>query len=111
MSDSSEIVTVVILKAAPGKGEEIVEAFRPCIEKTHGEEGCLAYALHRDNADPDQLVHIERWRSQADVDAHFQQPYLAELLGKMGAPGLLAEPPTMIFASSLDIGDPAKGSL
>ena len=70
----SDVVGVVHVRAAEGKAEEVIAAFTTCIEKTHEEEGCLLYALHRDNADPHHLVLLERWRSQEDLDAHFATP-------------------------------------
>ena len=105
----SQVVVAVIIKAQPGRVEEVVTGFAPIIEQTHGEEGCLNYALHRDLNDPDKLVLIERWRSQADLDEHFTKPYMAQM-GEMAA-GLLAEPPTISFCTPEPLGDPAKGTL
>ena len=107
----SEVIGVVDIVAADGKADEIIAAFDACITQTHLEQGCLTYALHRDNANPNHFVHVERWRSQADLDAHMTQPYVADLFAVAGAPGVLAQPPSMTFGSSLGLGDPVKGSL
>ena len=107
----SEIILVVDLVAATGKADEIVAAFEACIGETHLEPGCLTYALHRDNANPDHFVHLERWASQADLDAHMSQPYVGVLFAAVGAEGVLATAPQMSFTSSMALGDPAKGSL
>ena len=107
----SKIVAVASLVASEGRGDELVEAFRNAIEQTHGEEGCLKYALHRDKANPDHVIMIEHWRSQDDLDAHGKQPYLAEMMTKMGAPGLFAEGPKLWFTDPLLIGDASKGQL
>jgi quinol monooxygenase YgiN len=107
----SETVVVVSMQAGEGRGDELVEAFRDAIEQSHREEGCALYALHRDKSDPDHFVHIEAWRSQADVDAHMKQPYLGELYSKMGSPGLIAGKTTMWFLDGVPIGDAAKGQL
>ncbi len=106
----SEVVAVVHVRAAEGKVDEVIAAFTTCIEKTHEEQGCLNYALHRDAADANHLVLIERWRSQADLDAHMGQPYVADLFAAAGTPGLLAAPAELAFTSPLGIGT-AKGSL
>lgn len=108
---STEIIGVVDILAADGHADEVAEAFAACIERTHEEDGCLTYALHRDNANPNHFVHIERWRSQADLDAHMEQPYVADLFAVAGRPGVLAQPPSLTFATSLSLGDPAKGNL
>jgi quinol monooxygenase YgiN len=107
----SEVVGVVHVRPAEGKVDDVVAAFTACIEKTHEEEGCLAYALHRDSADPSHLVLVERWRSQADLDAHMTQPYVADLFAVAGTPGMLAAPPELSFVAPLSIGRPDKAVL
>ncbi|MEY2434216.1 MAG: hypothetical protein QOC92_3941 [Acidimicrobiaceae bacterium] len=107
----TKVVVVASLFANEGRGDELAEAFRDAIEQTHGEEGCLKYALHRDKANPDHLIMIELWRSQDDLDAHGKQPYLAELMTKMGAPGLFSAAPSLWFTDPLLIGDESKGQL
>jgi quinol monooxygenase YgiN len=107
---SEQIVVVVPIKAAEGKGDDVIAAFTPCIEQTVAEEGCVKYALHRDNTNPDHFVHVEVWRSQADLDAHFTQPYMAELFGRMGEPGLLAEAPALLMTAPVGVGG-HKGEL
>jgi quinol monooxygenase YgiN len=56
-------------------------------------------------------VLVERWRSQADLDAHLQKPYVADLFAVAATPGMLAEAPRLTFVSGLALGDPAQGSL
>ena len=104
-----QVVVVVRIKAQPGKVEEVVSGFTPILEKTHEEEGCLNYALHRDKNDPDVLMLVERWRSQTDLDQHFTKPYMAEM-GEL-AGQLLAEPPDIRFCSPEPLGDAEKGAL
>jgi quinol monooxygenase YgiN len=54
---------------------------------------------------------IEHWRSQDDLASHGKQPHLAELMTKMGAPGLFAGAPNLWFADPVPIGDESKGQL
>lgn len=107
----AEVVVTVDIQAAPGHVDEVIAAFEACMVETHKESGCLKYALHRDNADPDHLVHVERWESQELLDAHMTQPYVAALFAVAGTPGVLAAPPKLTQATSLALADPAKGSL
>jgi quinol monooxygenase YgiN len=107
----AEVVGVVHVRAAQDKVDEVVAAFSACIEQTHAEEGCLTYALHQDSNDPTHLVLIERWRSQADLDAHMTKPYIADLFAVVGEPGMLAAAPDLTFATSMGVGSAAKGSL
>ena len=107
----SEIVGVVDVRAAEGRADAVVAAFEACTVRTHEEEGCLMYALHRDTADPHHFVLLERWRSQEDLDAHFSTAHTQELLSFAGTPGNLAAPPTLTFTTALGLGSPEKGSL
>lgn len=107
----AEIIGVVDVVTAEGKAQEVIAAVEVCVAKTHEEQGCISYALHRDNADPNHLILVERWRSQADLDAHLQSAHVADLFTVAGTPGLLAAPPSLTFATSLGLGDPAKGNL
>ena len=107
----SEIVGVVDVRAAEGRADAVVAAFEACTVPTHQEEGCLLYALHRDAADPHHFVLVERWRSQADLDAHFATAHTKELLEFAGTPGNLAQPPQLTFAVPLALGTPEKASL
>jgi quinol monooxygenase YgiN len=107
----SEIVVVADLLAAPGTGDALVEAFAETIARTHEEEGCLLYALHRDSADPDHFVHIEQYRSQADVDSHMAQPWTQAVFAWAATPGNLARAPQLTFLTGVGVGTPEKGSL
>ena len=107
----SQIVGVVDVRAAEGRADAVVAAFEACTARTHEEEGCLLYALHRDAADPHHFVLVEHWRSQADLDAHFTLPHTRELLAFAAEPGNLAQPPQLTFGTPLALGTPGKGSL
>jgi quinol monooxygenase YgiN len=63
---------IVTLQAAPGKGAEFAEAFKPQMQITHGEEGCEQYELFRSETDTDKLVLLERWTSQELLDKHLE---------------------------------------
>jgi quinol monooxygenase YgiN len=100
-----EVVVVATVQVLPGHTEGLVEGFRPVVEGSHGESGCLSYSLHRDKVDPHRFVVIERWRSQADLDDHFTQPHMAAMAELADA---LAGPPEVLFCEPLPLGDPAK---
>jgi quinol monooxygenase YgiN len=107
----SEVVVIADVQAAPGTGDAVVEAFSAAIAGTHQEDGCVLYALHRDNADPDHFVHIEKYRSQADVDSHMAQAHTQAIFAWAAEPGRLARPPQLTFLTGLGIGTPEKGVL
>jgi quinol monooxygenase YgiN len=107
----SEIVGFVDVRAAEGRADAVLAALEACTAPTQEEQGCLLYAVHRDNADPQHFVLLERWRSQEEVDAHLATPHVAALLAFAGEPGNLAQPPQLTFTTGLGIGSPDKGSL
>ena len=63
---------IVTFKAQPGKGDAFADAFVGLAQITHAEKGCEQYQLFRATDDPDTIVLLERWTSQADLDAHLQ---------------------------------------
>ena len=104
----SEVVVAAAFKVKPGREAEAEEVLREVTRETHGEEGCLLYALHRGLDDPSRFVILERWRSRADLDAHFQQPYMTKLAAAADA---LEEPAGVWFTEALVEGSAEKGAL
>src|SRR3954447_16313774 len=105
----SQVVVVASFEVQDGKADEAEAALRETIEGSHAEAGCLNYALHRDNGDPNVFVLVEKWTSQVALDSHFQQPYVKALGDK--AAGVLAAPPVIRFCTPIPVGDPMKGTL
>lgn len=106
---ASAVVVVASFRVRPGMVDGAIAALTPTIEQTHAEDGCISYALHRDSADPDRLVLVERWVSAEALSSHLQQPYVTEL-GKI-AGEFLDDGAEVAFCSPIPIGDPAKGVL
>jgi quinol monooxygenase YgiN len=104
------VVVVAILTAREGMeqaAEELV--MREVIPPTHGEDGCAAFALHRDTADPRRLVLIERWADRAALDAHLATEHLRAFRAK--APEVFDGPAQVLVLDPRPAGDPAKGVL
>ena len=96
-------------KAVPGKEAEAVEAFKALVEPTHGEEGCVLYALHRGVDDPGRLAFVERWASRELLDAHLSSAHVKEVLAR--AEELFGDSADIVVYEPLPGGEPAKGSL
>jgi len=61
---------VVTITAAPGKGSDLVQAFRGrCAEVTQ-EPGCEQFEVFQSVLNPDKLALLELWQDQAALDAH-----------------------------------------
>jgi quinol monooxygenase YgiN len=106
---SSELIVVATLTALPGKEAEVEALCRGAIAPTHAEDGCIVYALHRDQKDPARFTYIERWASRAHLDAHLASPHLHAFRAKMA--DVSAGPAEILLLDALADGDPTKGAL
>lgn len=71
------IYVIATLTAKPGGLAHLREPARLCREATLKEEGCIAYDLHADIANPDRLVFVEKWETREALTAHSQSAHLA----------------------------------
>ncbi|MGZ6826985.1 MAG: putative quinol monooxygenase, partial [Mycobacteriales bacterium] len=76
------LVVIATLPGKPEKREELTAALTKAAVASRSDAGCVSYAFHVDLEDADRFVSVEVWQDQASLDAHFQTPHLAELLGK-----------------------------
>ncbi|WP_322101499.1 putative quinol monooxygenase [Paraburkholderia sp. J41] len=72
---------VAIIVAAPEHAATVAQALEEAVHAVRKEPGCEQYDLHRDRANPNRFVMIERWRDEAAVRAHGT----GEALQKLGA--------------------------
>jgi quinol monooxygenase YgiN len=105
----AEVTVVVLARAKPGRGDEAEAAFGKVSVPTHAEEGCILYALHRVEADPDRLVLIERWASAEALDEHLASEHLTAF--RAASASLWAEPMEIMRVQPVGAGDPVKGRL
>src|SRR3954449_5933136 len=104
----SEIVVVGSFKTHPGKEAEGLQAFEALVEPTHGEEGCVLYALHRGVDDPGRLAFVERWESRELLNAHLESDHVKAALAH--ADELFAENSIIVY-EAVPRGEESKGSL
>lgn len=71
------IYVFATLTIKPGTLDHLREAARLCREATLKEDGCIAYDLHVDVANPDRLVFVEKWETREALTAHSQSAHLA----------------------------------
>src|SRR4029078_3654506 len=57
--------------------------------------------MHRDLEEPGVYYFYDNWRSQEDLDAHFEMPYMKRIAEM--APDLLAEPLKLIRLEKLGL--------
>lgn len=62
------------------KGKEILEEL---VKKTNEEDGCIEYKAYVSSENKLDLVIIEKWESNAHLDAHSKSKHFTELLPKL----------------------------
>lgn len=73
----SELLTVVArVRAKTGLETRLRQELQRLVAPTCAEEGCLRYELHESKTEPGWFLLYETWKSEADLQAHFQTPYL-----------------------------------
>jgi quinol monooxygenase YgiN len=63
---------VVTIQVVPGRTVDFVAAFKALQAIAMREEGCEQYELLQSVDDPNRMVLLERWASQALLDQHTQ---------------------------------------
>ena len=100
------VVVVATIKPLPEHRDEVIAVFTETIARVHAEDGCELYALQQAG---DRLIMIEKWASQAALDAHSRGAALAGLNPRLA--GKVAGPAEVIVLHPVPAGDPAKGQL
>jgi len=77
---SAPLTFVARMRAKPGQEARLRAELQRLVAPTHAEAGCLSYDLHISQSDPALFLFYETWRSQADLDAHFETPHLKALV-------------------------------
>jgi quinol monooxygenase YgiN len=87
----SQLLTVVAhLRAKPGQETELRHQLQRLVTPTLAEAGCITYELNESKNEPGHFLFYEVWKSDADLDEHFQTAHM-KAIGKV-LPQLLAEP-------------------
>ena len=102
------VSVVAVLRVRPGKGAQVIDAFREVSPLVHEEPGCELYVAHLEQGG-DTVVMVERWTTRADLDAHSAAAPVARL-NELNAE-LLAGPVEIFLLDEVPIGDPVKGHL
>ena len=88
-----DLPVVAVLVAKGGSEGTVRHALSVLVSPARQEDGCLAYELFESAAAPGTFVTVERWRAQADLDAHLQTAHVQQALVVAGE--ALAVPPVI----------------
>ena len=61
---------VVSITAAPGRGAELAQAYKPRCLQVMQEPGCEQFEVFQSVLNPDRFTLLERWADQAALDTH-----------------------------------------
>jgi quinol monooxygenase YgiN len=70
------VVVVATIVPKPEERAAVIAAFEAAVPAVHAEPGCELYAMHEGR---DQLVMIEKWASEEDLERHAAGAVLAAL--------------------------------
>lgn len=76
------LVVIATIRARPGKEKEAEALLKSLLEPTHREPGCVLYALHKRMDAPGTFFFVEKWKSQADLDAHLKSSHIQAALAR-----------------------------
>lgn len=80
----ADLSNIVLMYAAEGKSALLGAALNELVTLTRQEPGCAVMELNQSADEPNTWMVYERWRGQAALDSHMQQPYVAAFLEKLG---------------------------
>lgn len=69
------ITITAILKAHPGKEDELRQVLDEVIPPSRQEEGCLTYVLHESIDAPGTFVFYEKYRDETALNAHINSSH------------------------------------
>ena len=69
---SVPLTLIARMRAKSGQEARLWQELQRLVAPTRAEAGCITYDLHRSQTDPALFMFYENWKSQADLDAHFE---------------------------------------
>ena len=75
------MIVVAKLKAKSGKEAEVEKTLKEMVGKVRGEEGTLAYTLHKSKKDPSVFMFYEKYKDKEALNFHSSTPHFKEMFG------------------------------
>jgi len=95
---SEQVNNIAVLTVAQGKKDRLLELLRQLVEKVQQEDGILQYEIFW-NQQAQEVVFIEKYKSQSVLKAHMATPHFTALGKTLAAEGLLSKPADLKFLS------------
>lgn len=94
------LTVIARIKAKPGMEKQMQQDLLSLLTPTRSEIGNINFDLLIDINDPNVFMLYENWEDRAALDAHFEQPYVKQVLQAYEV--TLAEPITANFLSKIE---------
>ncbi len=78
------IALIAKMNIKEGETDRVISLFEELMPKVREEEGTLSYAVCRNQADPNTIFVLERYRDKDALQAHGSTPYFKEFSKKLG---------------------------
>jgi len=81
---NKNIYTIAVLKAKPGRLEDLKSTLKDLATKTRKETGAHEYFfIHDESHDTNTILSYERWESSEKESKHWQTPHLKKALEQL----------------------------
>ena len=96
---ASSLSLVILIETKNGCANQQIQAFKNLQPLVLAEQGCLQYELTQDINNENQFVLIEKWATQADLDAHDVTTHMIE--ADKNSPSFRGKPATVFKLKSV----------
>lgn len=98
------VVTLARYRVPEANAKAVLDLLQQVAAKTRAEEGNTYFLSYREHSEPNHLVLIEGWDSQAALDRHRQTPHFQEIV--LGSIVPLLESRTVTHLAPIDLQEP-----
>ena len=88
------VVVTARAQLSPGTLDQARGLAIRCQELTQPEQGCISYRFYGALDDPNSLICVEEWESEADLHTHLQAEHTQTFLSSLGP--LLSGAPSIV---------------
>lgn len=74
------LTATIRITASDDPNSEIIRVLRSLIEPTRVETGCISCGLYKDLHDPNIIIWVEEWNTQADLERHIRSSQYKKIL-------------------------------
>lgn len=94
-----QINLTAVIKALPGKADEMKAILLELVEDSTKEAACIQYDLHQSASEPNVFIFHEIWQDTESLEQHNKTPHLLRF--KETSKYLLAEAPEIYLTNKL----------